>query len=614
MKHLFCYLILVSFSSFAQRFTFADTYPTNNVDSLENWLKTHPQPTEERLKNLIRLARTYIFIESAQKNHHISEITQLAQRFNNPSGKLIGGRSIDDLQQALAGFEALRDTSGIINTLATMAGKNYGSTFLPKGDDYSAEEYLRRAKQLLKARFNAHDYFMVVTYGFFYQAGKANSDHEAILASSQEALRLCESQNKYQYAWLTTKSHIAIIHYYRQDYVASYTTNKEVLARLKPHQRLQKLVVTQNIANDCEFLGRYDERLALCQDIAKQIRIFPQNVRPYDYLNFYISFKEEMDRRGRYREASQYGDSIMMIQDTIYNMERKQKLIEFQAEHKQNQISELTLQQTQTENRNRFILTLLGIAVVVALALTYLGLRLRQSNVRLNALVQLRDEFIRIIAHDLRRPLHAFYGLSEVFGKLLQRGDQQAILTLSQSIDQSGLYIRQMLDNLLYWALAQKDKLAINMTTFELHPHLVTHQMLYKGVTAKQGIEIRLSCPPDLTVHTDVNALDLILRNLLDNAIQHTPPQGVVQLVASPTPTGGVQIQIIDSGKGMNLTQLTLVREVLERPSCFQPKQQNLGLGLIIVGTFAKQLGINISVESQEGVGTTFWIKLPKED
>lgn len=613
LRYAFALCFISAFAAQAQTFTFSDTYPTNNVDSLEKWLKAHPKPTEERLKNLIRLNRTYSFSYPERKNRDTLEMHQLSQRLNQPVGKIItafwGNKSFKDHLQAFKDFEALKDTSGMIFTLSGLASSNYTISALEKGDKYAAKDYLIKAQQLLKARFDAHDSFILERALLVLQLGTDKNDLKASVVSLRKALARSESNPQYEYIRMTIKTFIATVYSFQGDYATSYCINKEALMSLKPDEINNKILLSQNLADDCEELGHFDERLALCNQIAFLLRTYPENQTPILYLTLYESLKEEMDRRGHYKEASLYGDSIADTKDIIYDNERSQKLIEFQAQNKQTQIAQLTLQQTQTENRTRFIITLLVIAVVVAAAMGYLGWRLRQSNASLKALVLVRDEFIRIIAHDLRRPLHAFYGLSEVFSKLLQRGDQQSILKVSQSIDQSGLYISQMLDNLLYWALSQKEKLSLTPTSFALQPTLEALTSVYGAVTTLKGVELELVCPPEVRVHTDAKALDLILRNLIDNATQHTPVQGVIRMEAMPaTDPSQVKIRISDTGKGMTPTQLQLVRDVLATPHRFQPKQKNLGLGLIIVSTFARQAGIAVSVESREGKGTTFEI------
>jgi len=612
-------LFLMAQLSVAQKrsFTFSDTYPTNNVDSLRNWLKTHPQPTEERLKNLIRLNRTHFFSHPDRINRDSIEIRQLSQRLNHPVGKAINkfwvSSNFRKEYEAFTEFETLKDTSGMIYTLGELASANYSLSAVENGDKYAAQDYLMKAKQLLKARFNAHDYFILERSLLVNNVVKAGKNQKENLSSLHKALALSESNLQYQYMRIPIKSFIGSLHSLQEDYATSYAIYKELLTQLKPDQTHVNILFSQNLSGHCMKLGRYDEKLALCNKMIFLLHKYEKDSH-HLFFSVYRALKEEMYRRGRYKEASLYGDSLFQAKNMVYAKERGKKLIEFQSENKQKQIAELTLQQTQIENRNRFILTLLGIAVLVALALTYLGWRLRQSNTRLNALVLLRDEFIRIIAHDLRRPLHAFYGLSDVFSKLLQRGDQQSIIKLSRSIDQSGLYIRQMLDNLMYWALSQKGSLTLNSTTFALRPHLEDLMSVYGAVAALKGVNLTLSCPADLTVHTDTNALNLILRNLIDNATQHTPAQGSVSVEVIPdTEPHKVHIRVSDTGKGMTDVQLQLVKEVLATPQRFQPKQENLGLGLIIVSTFAKQAKITISVESQEGKGTTFWVKLPKE-
>ncbi len=484
---------------------------------------------------------------------------------------------------------------------------------LDKGDKFAAEDYLFKAKQLLKARFDAHDFFQLVNSEFTSQAGKPESDNEAILQSLYKALRLCESHPQYQYMWRTLKGDIAITHYYRQDHAASYVVIKEILTRLKPDQPYMIMMYTLNLANECEFLGRYDERLALCQKIAGQIRVYSKNTHPYDYLNLYISFKEETDRRGRYREASSYGDSIVMMQDTIYNMERKQKLIEFQAENKQKQIAELTLQKAQTQNRNRFILTLLGIAVVAALVFGLLGMRLRRANARLQHLTQVRDQFFGIVAHDLRRPMFAFQNIKALVSFHLRKQNYAAIETLSVALDESGVRLQKMLDNLVAWAMSQQETLPYQPDNLRIRERVQAIVDLYAGVNLLKNVRFVVDIPEMLTVYADPNAFDLVVRNLIDNSFKALSNKGHLQITARLSENQQVLLVFEDNADGMSAEVLATVQSVFDAPERAQIGEKNMGMGLIMVGRFVKRNRGCINVESVAGQGTTFRILLPLE-
>ncbi|AEI49740.1 sensor histidine kinase [Runella slithyformis] len=603
--------------SHAQHFTFSDTYPTNNVDSLENWLKTHPQLTEERLKNLIRLERTYGYMFLNRLKRHTTEITRLSQRLNHPVGKIFGehqnSATIKDKLKILGKFEALKDTSGIIYVLTSLVYSNYDVTLLEKGDRYAAKNYLLRAKQLLSARFNPHDYLDVVGSEHFFLAGKPDGDNKAIIRLIKAALHLCENNPQYQYAVNLFKGFLAVTYYYQQDYAASYALNKAILARLKPDQINEIITRTQNLANDCEFLGRYDERLALSRKVAKLIRYNPNTYDPFDLLNLYISFKEEMARRGRYKEALSYADSIIMIQDTIYVREREQKLIEFQAENKQKQIAELTLEQVKTANRNRFILTLLGIAVVVALVLGYLGLRLRQANTHLHNLTKARDQLFGIVAHDLRRPMYAFQGIKALIGFHLRRQNYTAIEQLSVAIDESGVRLQKMLDNLVAWAMSQQESLPYEPEPLPVYERVQDIVDLYAGVNILKNVRFEIVVDKNLMAYVDPNAFDLIVRNLIDNSFKALSQAGNLRISAK-VQSPAIVLEFTDDAGGIPARKAAVIQRVFDAPQKAQIGQDGMGMGLITVGRFVKRNRGSISVRSVEGKGTTFEVRLPAEN
>jgi signal transduction histidine kinase len=112
----------------------------------------------------------------------------------------------------------------------------------------------------------------------------------------------------------------------------------------------------------------------------------------------------------------------------------------------------------------------------LAALLTY---SLRQANQKLEAaasevedLNKAREQFFGIIAHDLRRPLHAFEGLGKLINHYIASGDQAAITKISGAIDQSSFKIRQLLDNLLHWALSQKEEIPYQPEHIMLRPKL----------------------------------------------------------------------------------------------------------------------------------------------
>ena len=134
---------------------------------------------------------------------------------------------------------------------------------------------------------------------------------------------------------------------------------------------------------------------------------------------------------------------------------------------------------------------------------------------------------------------------------------------------------------------------------------------IYSTTAKLKEIQIDVCCNDTITVCADPNALNLILRNLVDNATKHVQLGGKIDVYTEETPEN-VVVTLTDNGSGMNADKLAIVRTALVSPEAIKPEQDSMGFGLVIVGTFAKLNNIKIQVESTPKIGTTFYLSIPK--
>jgi signal transduction histidine kinase len=120
-------------------------------------------------------------------------------------------------------------------------------------------------------------------------------------------------------------------------------------------------------------------------------------------------------------------------------------------------------------------------------------------------------------------------------------------------------------------------------------------------------------------VNIDPEMIRDSIDHLLLNAIKFTPDEGQISVGASRTDDGGVQIQIRDSGVGMNASETAKLFQPfftgfdVSRHSSghFEFNRRGIGLGLSVVKAFVQRHGGEIGVQSEPGQGTTFTIRLP---
>lgn len=220
------------------------------------------------------------------------------------------------------------------------------------------------------------------------------------------------------------------------------------------------------------------------------------------------------------------------------------------------------------------------------------------------------DEFANIIAHDLKSPMRALRYLSEDIETALARADQEAAKTHLADLRQQARRMSRMLTDLLaYSRIGPNDDEAMSDTNTR---HLVETIIASLPRPPVFLIEISGQWPVLRTVEA---ALDLVLRNLLDNAIKHHDrSDGRVRLAASPR-TSSVEILIADDGPGIDPkyheTVFQPFRQLRQNPRC----GSSSGIGLSLVRKTVESNQAKLELQSSPNLrrGTTFRLIWPGE-
>jgi signal transduction histidine kinase len=156
----------------------------------------------------------------------------------------------------------------------------------------------------------------------------------------------------------------------------------------------------------------------------------------------------------------------------------------------------------------------------------------------------------------------------------------------------------------------QAGTLKLEVETFTLEPMVAGLIELYEDVAADKGIAVRSTIEPAKQLTADRNRLQLIISNLLDNALKYTPDGGRVEVSAVFLPHS-VAITFADTGVGIAADDLPRIWDRLYRADKSR-SQRGLGLGLSMVKAFTEAQGGVASVESEPGHGSKFTITLPQ--
>ena len=346
----------------------------------------------------------------------------------------------------------------------------------------------------------------------------------------------------------------------------------------------------------------------------------------------YLEFSELYDRRNEYEKSLTFYKKHIYFRDSMlvakrneqtaqlqlqYNIDKKDLEIALLNERDQAKINELNNQ----KGLNNILAVILALSVFLLFTVYRSGQRRKKINsllrlhqeeteeqkMELLELNNLKDKFFSIIAHDLRSPISSLSGVIDLLtGKNLTQDEMNMLLkTIRKQLD----YTKELLDNLLDWALLQMDKLKVSKEAIDLKKLVEDNIELVKKTSIKH-IDISNDVKDSVMINADKNMINLVLRNLLTNAIKFTNEGGNIT-VSKEKDNGEVIVTIKDNGVGISEEN---INKLFDRSQYFSTKgtanEKGAGLGLKLCQEFIERNGGRVWAESTEGEGSSFKFSL----
>ena len=231
---------------------------------------------------------------------------------------------------------------------------------------------------------------------------------------------------------------------------------------------------------------------------------------------------------------------------------------------------------------------------------------LEQTNVELINLNATKDKFFSIIAHDLRSPFNNFLGLTEIMAEELPNLTMDKLQEIAVSMRISAINLFRLLENLLQWARMQQGSISYKREILELFPIIDESMALIQEAAKNKAIALSVDIPGNLKVFADSNVIQMVVRNLLSNALKFTKEAGKVSISAKAVENMAI-VSVEDSGIGMSKN---LIENLFRLDATTNRKGTNgepsTGLGLIICKELIEKQGGKLWVESNEGIGSVF--------
>lgn len=226
---------------------------------------------------------------------------------------------------------------------------------------------------------------------------------------------------------------------------------------------------------------------------------------------------------------------------------------------------------------------------------------------RLQDVAAAKDQLYANVSHEFRTPLTIILGPLE---RLLRREHSPTRRGHLETVRRNAQRLLRLVEQLLELARLDAAKVA-DPSPQPAGSRVHTLVQSFVTLADDKGIELTSHAAPKIWATCDADALDTIAVNLVSNAIKYTPPGGQVTVAVELDDTGRVEISITDTGAGIPKDQQPRIFERFYRADDQAEAIPGSGLGLALVREQVIANGGELEMSSEEGVGTTFTVRLP---
>ncbi len=221
-----------------------------------------------------------------------------------------------------------------------------------------------------------------------------------------------------------------------------------------------------------------------------------------------------------------------------------------------------------------------------------------------------KSQFLSRMSHELRTPMNAILGFSQLL-KLHDLNEKQT--SYNDEILLAGKHLLLMISDILDLSIIESGNLTVSMSDVSLAQvmhecvSLVNHKLDFRH------IKIHNSIPDDddITIRADETRLKEVLVNLLTNAVKYNIDNGSVSIGYKQTGKNNIRIHVSDTGKGLSDEEQIQIFEPFNRLGAEYTDIEGIGIGLSIAKKLMEMMGGSISIESNKGEGTTFYLNFP---
>ncbi len=236
---------------------------------------------------------------------------------------------------------------------------------------------------------------------------------------------------------------------------------------------------------------------------------------------------------------------------------------------------------------------------------SHYALKLESVEIDLKNNIAFRERAISIVVHDLRSPLSFLHKTLVHLNESSENVAPKMLKRLTTDMSFSSYQILGFVNDLLEWLKSNKKGFIESSNITQLNEFIRSKCAIYIDMAQKKGLDFKIDLKPDYYIKTDVNLLQIVLRNLLDNALKNTDA-GAITITGFPK-DGKNYIIISDTGYGMTKDKAT----ELEFGVITKKTNESSQIGFRIVYDLVTLLKGKISIATETNKGTAISLELP---
>lgn len=539
--------------------------------------------------------------------------------------------AIEYYLKGLNGFEILGDTDRVANVL-----NNIGVTYGDINNFEKSKEFYFRGLRIYEKKDNP----------------RANAAILNNIGSSYESLELIDSAEYYYNASLTIAmennleenipdalSNLGNIYLKRKEYDKALDFQNQALQYdLKANNLIGMVETYASFGSIYLELGNYKEAyryLMLSLKLTVELDMKSRRSEIYEIISRYY------EKIGNVNKAFEYFKKYTTLKDSIFTVELRRQIEDLQMSYEnnkkeqeiillneRNRLKDTQLQLQTTKTRLLLVFTILAIFILGLLLLNIRvksktnkllqkqndkiqnqNVELESRSIKLEELSVEKDNFINVVAHDLKSPLNNISGLAnliQINGKLSE--EQTHYLNL---LDQVSNESKNLVSNLLDINKLEAGIFEQEVEDFEVQGVVDKIIHNYKKSASEKNITIQKNCNAKLKIENNREFIERILDNIISNAIKFSPDNKNVT-ISCDFDAKYLILSVLDEGPGIKEDERKdLFKKFTKLSARPTGGESSTGLGMAIVKLLIDKLNGEIEVISEEDRGTEIIVRIP---